>query len=123
MDSDKLGIEALEAIARVRYVMAFTAELLFKSDVANDEKLQEPEVKSEFLKLLTVVQDMCLQMTDRAPLIYLLKQLTRRYGGSVIKDLTQNPQMNWLIPREFETRQVRTKSFTLFSLFLVCNSL
>lgn len=107
--SDTLGIEALDAIARVRHVLALTAELLFKSHVANDEKLQEPEVKSELDKLVHVVQRMCEQMPHRAPLVYLLKQLTRRYGASVIKDLTLDPAMTWLIPREFEERQVRVE--------------
>ncbi|XP_031561517.1 E3 ubiquitin-protein ligase RNF213-like [Actinia tenebrosa] len=102
--SDTLGIEALEAIARVRHALGLTAELLFKSHVASDEKLQEPEVKSEFDKLLNVVQGMC----DQAPLVYLMKQLTRRYGASVIKDLTQDPEMSWLIPREFEKRETDT---------------
>lgn len=105
--SDELDIKVVEAISNTRHVLTLTAEWLFKRHVTDDVSLREEDVLSALHKLLMVVEAMFSQLRDSAPVLYLLKQLARRYGGSVIRELTREQEMRWLIPLDLYSSQVR----------------
>ncbi|KAK3715936.1 hypothetical protein QZH41_016501 [Actinostola sp. cb2023] len=104
--SDKLDINVVEAISNTRHVLTLTAEWLFKRYVTDDVSLREEDVLSALHKLLMVVEAMFSQLRDCAPVLYLLKQLARRYGGSVIRELTREQEMHWLIPLDLDSSQI-----------------
>ncbi|KXJ15388.1 E3 ubiquitin-protein ligase RNF213 [Exaiptasia diaphana] len=102
-DSENLDIEFLDAISKTRHGLGLTAEWLFKSRKTDDDRFED--MAGPLNEVLSVVEDFVKRLKHRAPLVYLLKQLARRYGEPVVRELIQQPDLQWLIPREFEGYQ------------------
>ena len=98
-------MDSLEAIAKARYSLAMTAEYLYMSCVSDDEKWSKRETRVALDLLFTNVRALCTSGHSRSPALYLLKQLVKRYGGHSIATISQNEELSWIVPAEFQRRE------------------
>lgn len=105
--SDELQVVSLEAIAKARCTLGMTAEFLCKSCVSDDENWGKEETRKALGDLFATVQALCTSGRSRSPAVFLLKQLVKRYGGNSIVTVSQNEELSWIVPAEFQRREVR----------------
>ena len=105
--SDELQVKSLDAVAKARYALGMTAEFLYLSCVSDDEKWRKHETRGALELLFNKVQALCTCGHSRSPALYLLKQLVKRYGGHCIATISQHEELSWIVPAEFQQRQVR----------------
>lgn len=98
-------MDSLEAVAKARYILGVTAEYLYISCVSDDEKWKKPETRIALDLLFTNVRTLCMSGRSRSPALYLLKQLVKRYGGHSIATISQNEELSWIVPAEFQRRE------------------
>ena len=98
-------MDSLEAVAKARYALGMTAEYLYMSCVSDDEKWVKPETRNALDLLFTTVKALCTSVHSRSPALYLLKQLVKRYGGHSIATVSQNKELSWIVPPEFQRRE------------------
>jgi len=101
-----LDINVLDAIANIRHALTLSAEWIFRSQITDDTAFEDREVISSLEKLMTSLRELFLRLIDRGPAVFLLKQLARRFGGTVVRELTQRQGMEWLMPRDLNGFQV-----------------
>ncbi len=112
--SDELQVGSLEAIAKARYTLGVAAEFLYLSCVSDDVKWRKPETRGALEFLFMKVKALCTSGHSRSPALYLLKQLVKRYGGHSIATISQGEELSWIVPAEFQRKEVRC----LFQYFL-----
>ena len=105
ISSDELQVDSLEAIAKARYVLGMTAEYLYMSCVSDDEKWSKRETRVALDLLFTNVRALFTSGHSKSPALYLLKQLVKRYGGHSIATISQNEELSWIVPTEFQRRE------------------
>ena len=98
-------MDSLEAVAKARYILGMTAEYLYMSCVSDDEKWVKPETRNALELLFTKVKALCTFSHSRSPALFLLKQLVKRYGGHSIATISQNEELSWIVPAEFQQRE------------------
>ena len=98
-------MESLEAVAKARYILGVTAEYLYTSCVSDDEKWSKPDTRNALDLLFNNVRALCTAGHSRSPALYLLKQLVKRYGGHSIVTISQNEELSWIVPAEFQRRE------------------
>ena len=106
--SDELPVASLEAIAKARYALDKTSEFMYMSVVSSDEMWTNPETRGALNSLFTTVQALCTSGRSRYPALFLLKQLVKRYGVHSIATISQNEELSWIVPAEFQQRMVRS---------------
>ena len=109
-------MHSLEAVAKARYILGVTAEYLYMSCVSDDEKWTKPETRYALDLLFNNVRTLCTAGHSRSPALYLLKQLVKRYGGHSIATISQNEELSWIVPTEFQRRQA---SYLFQSVFYI----
>ena len=101
----EVDVVLLENVAKGRYVLGLTAEFmtLMEEEGTWDNLL----ITRELLSLIESVKTMCCKSTaSSAPRLYLLKQLTRRFGVEVIHTLCERRELDWIVPLESRAQQV-----------------
>ena len=104
--SDELPVAALEAIAKARYALDKTSEFIYKSVVSSDEMWTDDKTRGALNSLFNTVQALCSSGRSRSPALFLLKQLVKRYGVHSIATISQNEELSWIVPAEFQQRMV-----------------
>ncbi len=105
--SDELQVGSLEAIAKARYTLGMAAEFLYLSCVSDDEKWRKPETRGALDSLFMKVKALCTSGHSRSPALYLLKQLVKRYGSHSIATVLRREELSWIVPAEFQRKEVR----------------
>lgn len=98
-------MDSLEAVAKARYILGVTAEYMYMSCVSDDEQWSKPGTRNALDLLFTNVRALCTVGHSRSPALYLLKQLVKRYGGHSIATISQNEELSWIVPAEFQRRE------------------
>ena len=104
---DEIQVDSLEAIAKARYTLGMAAQFLFMSCVSDDAKWRQPETRGAMDCFFKTVEALCTSGRSRSPALFLLKQLVKRYGGHSIVTVSQNQELSWIVPAEFQRKEVR----------------
>lgn len=102
----ELDVLVLEGVAKARYILARTAEFMYKNAVEDATPWNQLQIKNELQTLFETVRRMCYKSLDPAPRLYLLKQLARRFGGDTIQRLCGRKELEWIVPPESRVQQV-----------------
>lgn len=106
--SDELQVTSLEAIASARYSLDMAAEFMYKSVVSSgEESWNNPQTRGALDSLFSTVNALCASDPSSSSTLYLLKQLVKRYGVHSIALISQNEELSWIVPDEFQRRLVR----------------
>ena len=101
----EVDVVLLENVAMGRYVLGITAE--FMTLIEEESTWDDLRVKKELLSLIEAVRTMCCKSAAfSSPRLYLLKQLTRRFGVEVIHTLCERRELDWIVPLESRAQQV-----------------
>ena len=103
----ELDVIVLEGVAKARYILAMTAEFMYKSAVENTEHWNTQQIKKELETLFEAVRKMCYKSLSPVPRLYLLKQLVRRFGAEAIHLLCGRKELEWIVPPESRDKQVK----------------
>jgi hypothetical protein len=92
-----LDVKWLEGIANTRFVLSLAAEFMYKSRTeAKNQTWSHPDVKRALDRLLNEVQKICVQTLYTTPRLFLLKQLSRKFGFESISVLAL--EFGWILP-------------------------
>ena len=102
-----MNANALESVAKGRYVLSLVANYLYKFFIEGDSKFSNDlDVHREFKYLLESVKRLCLESASTTPQLFLVRQLVRRYGFDCVRTLGRFQELQWIIPPEAR-QQVR----------------
>ena len=101
-----ISFKYLEGVALLRYSFTVVAELIH-SQFCNDNG--ELSYDTEYQLLLNMAKIFCSNFTERSgPELFLAKQIGRQYGITFLKKLSNDPNMQWIIPKNFgQAKEVR----------------
>ncbi|XP_067056125.1 E3 ubiquitin-protein ligase rnf213-alpha-like isoform X2 [Acropora muricata] len=100
----EVDVVLLENVAKGRYVLGVTAE--FMTLIEEESIWDNLLIKKELLSLIEAVKTMCCKSAAfSSPRLYLLKQLTRRFGVEVIHTLSERNELDWIVPLESRAQQ------------------
>ena len=103
----ELDVIVLEGVAKARYILALTAEFMYKSAEEDATPWNQLQIKNELQTLFEAVRRMCYKSLNPAPCLYLLKQLARRFGVDAIHLLCGRKELEWIVPPESRVQQVK----------------
>ncbi|XP_068731195.1 E3 ubiquitin-protein ligase rnf213-alpha-like [Montipora capricornis] len=96
-----MNANALESVAKGRYVLTLVANYLYKFFIEGDSKFSSDfDVQREFKYLLESVKRLCLKSASTTPQLFLVRQLVRRYGFDCVRTLGRFQELQWIIPPE-----------------------
>ena len=99
-----MDANALENVAKGRYVLTLVANYLYKFFIEGDSNFSNDlEVQREFKYLLESVKRLCLESASTTPQLFLVRQLVRRYGFDCVRTFGTFQELQWIVPQE--TRQ------------------
>lgn len=104
---DEIQVESLEGIAKARHTLGMAAQFLYMSCVSDDETWRQSETRGAMDFFFNTVKALCTLGRSRSPALFLLKQLVKRYGGHSIVTVSQNQELSWIVPAEFQRTEVR----------------
>ena len=104
--AQELEVIVLEGVAKARYALALTAELMYKSALEDAAPWKDLQIKNELQTLFDAVRRMCYKSLSPVPRLYLLKQLARRFGVEAIHMLCGRKELEWIVPPESRVQQV-----------------
>ena len=104
--SRELDVMVLEGVAKARYILALTAQFMYKSAAEDTTPWNDLQIKNELQLLFEVMRRMCYKSLNPAPRLYLLKQLARRFGVEAINVLCDRKDLEWIVPPESRVQQV-----------------
>ena len=102
----ELDVMVLEGIAKARYILALTAQFMYKSVVEDTTPWNDRQIENELEILFEAMRRMCYKTLSPAPRLYLLKQLARRFGVEVINVVCGRKDLDWIVPPESRLQQV-----------------
>ena len=102
----ELDVMVLEGVAKARYILALTAQFMYKSAVEDTSPWNDRQIENELQILFEAMRGMCDKSFNPAPRLYLLKQLARRFGVEVINVLCGRKDLDWIVPPESRVQQV-----------------
>lgn len=106
----ELDVMMLEGVAKARYILALTAQFMYKSAVEDTTPWNDRQIKNELEDLFEAMRRMCHKSLNPAPRLYLLKQLARRFGVEAINVLCASKDLDWIVPPESRVQQVNCYS-------------
>lgn len=106
----ELDVMVLESVAKARYILALTAQFMYKSAVEDTTPWNDRQIKNELEGLFEAMRRMCYKSLNPAPRLYLLKQLARRFGVEAINVLCGRKDLDWIVPPESRVQQVNCYS-------------
>ena len=103
-----MNANALESIAKGRYVLTRVADYLYKFVIKGDSSISgDHDVKREFAWLLEAVKRLCPESTSPStPHMFLVRQLVRCYGFDCVRTLVRYQELQWIVPPDAR-QQVR----------------
>ena len=104
--AQELDVEALEGVAKARFALALVAEFMFLRNEDSEGPWQDIEIRNGLEVLFHEARVICYKTLSPVPLVYLLKQLARRYGVNSIHSLSKQKDLEWILPPETRDRQV-----------------
>ena len=87
----------MEGIAKVRYSLIVTAELLYCQYTGVRRKYHTHESQLLIDMAKTCCTDYILS-NDTGPGVFLVKQLARQYGFTFLNNITSEKAMQWVVP-------------------------
>lgn len=103
----EMNSSSLESVAKGRYVLTVLASYLYKYYVEGDPTYSgDLDVERELLSLIESAKQLCTLGSSRTLLLYLVKQIIRRYGFADVRTLGGYPELEWIVPPEAR-QQVR----------------
>ena len=106
-DSFEINANALEGVAKGRYVLTLVADTLYKWFVEGDSSYtKDLDVEREAGCLLGSARKLCIEGPSTTPQFYLLKELVRRYGFDCVRTMGRYKELEWILPPEAQ-QQVR----------------
>lgn len=115
-DVQGINLQYLEGIAVLRYSFTVIAELIHCQFHKENEEII---YSSECQLLINMAKSFCADTTDDSgPGVFLAKQLARQYGVTFLKNVTNNPSMQWIIPKNL--RQSNEVCFTYMVIVYWC---
>ena len=102
----ELDVMVLEGVAKARYILALTAQFMYKSAVEDTSPWNDRQIENELQILFEAMRRMCDKSLNPAPRLYLLKQLARRFGVEVINVVCGRKDLDWIVPPESRVQQV-----------------
>ena len=96
-----INANALEGVAKGRYVLSRVADVIYKWFVEGDSRYTgDLDVEREAGYLLDSARRLCMEGSSTTPQFYLLKQLVRRYGFDCVRTLGGYKELEWILPPE-----------------------
>lgn len=103
----EMNSSSLESVAKGRYVLTVLANYLYKYYIEGDPTYSgDLDVERELLSLIESAKQLCTLGSSRTLLLYLVKQIIRRYGFADVRTLGGYPELEWIVPPEAR-QQVR----------------
>lgn len=103
----EMNSSSLESVAKGRYVLTVLASYLYKCYIERDPTYSgDLDVQRELLSLIESAKQLCTLGSSRTLLLYLVKQIIRRYGFAYVRTLGGYPELEWIVPPEAR-QQVR----------------
>ena len=103
----EVNSRSLESVAKGRYVITELASYLYKCYIEGDPTYSEDlDVQRELLSLIESAEQLCTLGSSRTLLLYLVKQIIRRYGFAYVRTLGGYRELEWIVPPEAR-QQVR----------------
>ena len=111
-DSFEMNANALEGVAKGRYVLSLVADTLYKWFIEGDSSYtKDLDVEREAGCLLDSAKQLCMEGPSTKPQLYLLKQLVRRFGFDCVRTMGGYEELEWILPPE--ARQQVSKLATM----------
>ena len=111
-DSFEINANALEGVAKGRYVLSLVADTLYTWFIEGDSSYtKDLDVEREAGCLLGSARKLCMEGPSTTPQFYLLKELVRRYGFDCVRTMGRYRELEWILPPE--ARQQVSKSATM----------
>ena len=103
MTQPSSSVPYLEGVAKLRYALSVTAQLLYHQQERTSPGRGEGMYHSHGAQLLLDKAKECCSLPqfnkdEARPAIYLVKLLARQYGLSFLTKLTSNPAVVWVVP-------------------------
>lgn len=112
---DEIQVLSLEAVAKARLGLDMASKFMYMSVVSDDERWSTHETRGALDFLFKTVKALCITRRPyRSPALFLLKQLVKRYGVHSIATISQNEDMSWIVPAEFQRELVRIFCLSVF---------
>lgn len=100
-DSFEINANALEGVAKGRYVLSLVADTLYKWFIEGDSSYtKDLDAEREAECLLGSARKLCIEGPSTTPQFYLLKELVRRYGFDCVRTMGRNKELEWILPPE-----------------------
>ena len=98
-----IRLQYLEGIAKLRYAIIVMAELLYyKHGTSIEDEGSQSYYTNDTELLLDIAKQCCnddtLNTDNAGPAVFLVKQLARQYGISLLTNLTSDQTMQWIVP-------------------------
>ena len=93
---DIFTLQYFEAVAKLRYALAVVAELLYTQVERKNAYSRDGRELLELAKQCCI--SAALNDEDAGPGVFLVKQIYRRYGKTLLTTLTSNRAMGWIVP-------------------------
>ena len=107
-ESFEINANALEGVAKGRFVLSLVADILYKWFIEGDSSYtKDLDVVREAGCLLGSARKFCTEGPSTTPRLYLLKQLVRQYGFDCVRTMGGYKELEWILPPE--ARQQVTK--------------
>ena len=111
-DFFEINANALEGVAKGRYVLSLVADTLYKWFIeGHSSYTKDLDVEREAGCLLDSARKLCMEGPSTTPQLYLLKQLVRRYGFDCVRTMGGYKELEWILPPE--ARQQVSKLATM----------
>lgn len=99
--SFEIDANALEGVAKGRYVLSLVADFLYKWFIEGDSSYtKDLDVEREAGCLLGSARKLCMEGSSTTPQLYLLKQLVRRHGFDCVRTMGGCKELEWILPPE-----------------------
>ena len=99
----RITLQYLEGIAQVRFALTVVSELVY-----NQHEGKHPNTESA--KLIERTEIFCrsevLNQEDSGPSIFLVKQLARQYGMSLVNSISSDYELGWIVPDFLKRKEV-----------------
>ena len=100
-DPFEINANALEGVAKGRYVLLLVADTLYKWFIeGHSSYTKDLDVEREAGLLLGSARKLCMEGPSTTPQLYLLKQLVGRYGFDCVRTMGGYKELAWILPPE-----------------------
>ena len=99
--SFEINANALEGVAKGRYLLSLVADFLYEWFIEGDSSYSKDlDVEREVGCLLSSARRLCMEGSSTTPRLYLVKQLVRRYGFDCVRAMGGYQELEWILPPE-----------------------